>query len=115
MDCQIPVPRRPVQHSAGGVRNVVVPKPLVGSERMLHLSVGPQGRLARLDNALAGAGQFALLPPDAADIIATVVRAVRSWRETFERLRVPARECERIASAFRRAGDIGMRAVERKR
>jgi len=91
----------------------VLPKPQAAHERMLHLSVGPQGRVARLDNALAGAGRFGLLPPNAAAIVDRVARAVRSWRDTFERLGVSARDCDRVASAFRRAGDIGMREVER--
>lgn len=91
----------------------VVPKPQAAQERMLHLAVGPQGRLARLDNAMEGAGRFGLLPPDAAKIVDRVVRAVRSWRVTFERLGVSARECDRVATAFRRATDIGMRDVER--
>lgn len=81
---------------------------------MLHLSAGPQGRLARLDNALAGAGQFGLLPPDAARIIDRVVAAVRGWRAVFESLGVSVQECDRVASAFRRAADIGMRDVERQ-
>lgn len=92
----------------------VVPKPQVAQERMLHLSVGPQGRLARLDNALAGAGRFGLLPPDAARIIDRLVGAVRGWRDIFEGLDVPVRECDRVVSAFRRAGDIGMRDVDRQ-
>lgn len=92
----------------------VVPKPQVASERTLHLAVGPQGRAARLDNALAGAGRFGLLPPAAARIIERVVAAVRPWREVFEALGVPAQECDRVASAFRRAADIGMREVERQ-
>ena len=92
----------------------VVPKPQVAQERMLHLSIGPQGRLARLDNALAGAGRFGLLPPDAARIIDRIVRAVRIWRDTFEGLGVSVRECDRVASAFRRAADIGMRDVDRQ-
>lgn len=91
----------------------VVPKPQVSQERMLHLAVGPNGRAARLDNALVGAGQFGLLPPDAARIIDRVVRAVRGWRETFEAHGVPMRECDRVSTAFRRAADIGMRDVER--
>ncbi len=91
----------------------VVPKPQAAQERMLHLSVGPQGRVARLDNALAGAGRFGLLPPDAAAIVDRVVRAVRSWRDTFERSGVSTRDCDQVSSAFRRAGDIGMREVER--
>ena len=92
----------------------VVPKPQVAQERVLHLSVGPRGRSARLDNALAGAGRFGLLPPDAARIIDRVVGVVRSWRDIFEGLGVPVRECDRVASAFRRAVDIGMRDVDRQ-
>ncbi len=91
----------------------VVPKPQAAQERMLHLSVGPQGRLARLDNAMTGAGRFGLLPPAAAAIIDRVVRAVRSWRDTFEQLGVSPRDCDQVATAFRRAADIGMRDVER--
>lgn len=92
----------------------VVPKPQLARERMLHLSVGPQGRSARLDNALTGAGRFGLLPPDAARIIDRVVRVVRNWREIFEGLGVPVRDCDQVASAFRRAADIGMRDVDRQ-
>lgn len=92
----------------------VVPKPQVAQERVLHLSVGPRGRSARLDNALAGAGRFGLLPPDAARIIDRVVGVVRGWRDIFEGLGVPVRECDRVASAFRRAVDIGMRDVDRQ-
>lgn len=91
----------------------VVPKPQVAQERMLHLAVGPRGRLARLDNALGGCGRFGLLPPAAAALIDGLVRVVRGWRGTFERAGVPAPECERLASAFRRAQDIGQREVER--
>lgn len=90
----------------------VVPRPQVAQERMLHLAVGPQGRLATLDNALAGGGRFGLLPPDAARIIDRVARAVLGWREIFARLRVPGRLCDQLATAFRRPADIGMRDVE---
>jgi serine/threonine-protein kinase HipA len=91
----------------------VVPRPQVAQERMLHLGVGPQGRLATLDNALAASGRFGLMPPDAARIADRVVRAVRSWRESFERMQVPARLCDQLATAFRRPADIGLREVER--
>lgn len=93
----------------------VVPKPQAAQERMLHLSVGPQGRVARLDNAMAGAGRFGLLPPDAAAIVDRVIDAVRGWRNTFERLGVSARDCDQVASAFRRASDVGLQNVKRHR
>ncbi len=91
----------------------VVPRPQVAHERTLHLSVGPQGRAARLDNALAGAGRFGILPRDAAAIIDRVVGVVRGWRDCFEAGGVPTRDCDRVASAFRRAAEIGMRDVDR--
>ncbi len=92
----------------------VVPRPQVAQERMLHLAVGPQGRLATLDNALAGSGLFGLLPPEAARIIDRVARVVRSWRGVFDRLQVPERLCNQLATAFRRPADIGMGEVERR-
>lgn len=79
----------------------VVPRPQLAQERRLHLAVGPQGRLATLDNALAGAAPFGLRPVAAARIIDRVVRVVRSWREIFDRLQVPAQLCDQLASAFR--------------
>ena len=91
----------------------VVPRPQVAQERMLHLAVGPQGRLATLDNALAGAGRFGLMPPDAARIVDRVARTLCSWRVTFERLQVPAHVCEQLSSAFRRPADIGLHEVEK--
>ena len=91
----------------------VVPKPQVASERTLHLSVGPSGRSARLDNALEGCGRFGLLRPQAARIIDRIVSAVREWRERFEAADVDRRQCDLVATAFRRAGDIGMHAVQK--
>jgi serine/threonine-protein kinase HipA len=89
----------------------VVPRPQVAQERMLHLAVGPQGRLATLDNAMAGAGLFGLHPPQAAAVIDRVASTVRSWRETFDRLQVPAALSDRLATAFRRPSDIGMKSA----
>lgn len=91
----------------------VVPKPQVGTERTLHLGVGPRGRWATLDNALAGYGNFGLTRNRAAILIEGVVAVVRIWREVFEELGVSARDCDAVASAFRRAADVGMREVER--
>ena len=93
----------------------VVPKPQASTERYLHLAVGPHGRAARLDNALAGAGQFGLHPPTAAGIIERMVGAVCEWREVFEAAGVPPAECAKVASAFRRAAEIGGREVDRQR
>lgn len=91
----------------------VVPNAQLARERNLHLSVGPLGRAARLDNALRAGGRYGLLPPAAAAIIARVVAAVRPWRDIFENEGVSLADCDRIASAFPRAADIGMREVEK--
>lgn len=91
----------------------VVPRPQVAQERVLHLSVGQQGRAATLDNALSGAGLFGLRPVQAATIIDRVAGVVRSWRETFDRVDVPERLADKLATAFRRPQDIGMQEVER--
>jgi serine/threonine-protein kinase HipA len=91
----------------------VVPRPQLAQERSLHLSVGPRGRLATLDNALAGAGRFGLHPPQAAQIIDRVVRGVRSWRGTCERCQLPPALCDVLSSAFRQPADIGLREVEK--
>jgi len=91
----------------------VVPKPQVALERTLHLGVGRYGRSATLDNALSGAGWFGLLVPNASRIADRVIRTVREWRAVFEEAGATTRQCDTIASAFRRAGDIGGREVER--
>ncbi len=91
----------------------VVPRPQVAQERMLHLAVGPRGRLATLDNAFAGAGRFGLSSPDAARIIDRIARVLRDWRTSFERLCVPGGLCDQMATAFRRPNDVGMDVVER--
>ncbi|MEO8061641.1 MAG: HipA domain-containing protein [Pseudomonadota bacterium] len=91
----------------------VVPRPQVAQERMLHLAVGPRGRLATLDNAFEGAGRFGLSSPDAARIIDRIARVLRAWRTSFERLRVPGGLCDQVTTAFRRPEDVGLDVVER--
>lgn len=91
----------------------VLPRPQLASDRYLHLSVGPQGRLATLDNLLEAHGSFGLLKRDAAAIIARVAMVTREWRVSFDELGVPEVECDKLASAFRRPREIGMDVVER--
>ncbi|MGQ0798839.1 MAG: type II toxin-antitoxin system HipA family toxin [Pseudomarimonas sp.] len=93
----------------------VVPRPMLGTERFLAISIGAQGRLATLDNALSQCAQFGLSKPAAVEIITSIVAVVRSWRVAFEALGVATRECDRVATAFRRAADIGMKQVEAAR
>lgn len=91
----------------------VVPRPQVAAERYLHLSVGPRGRLATLDNLLEAHGDFGLLKREAAAVIERVASVTREWRVVFEELGVPEAECDKVASAFRRPREIGMEFVEK--
>lgn len=91
----------------------VVPRPQVAAERYLHLSIGPRGRLATLDNLLEAHGAFGLLKREAAAIIERVASIAREWRGVFEELGVPEAECDKLASAFRRPREIGMEVVEK--
>lgn len=91
----------------------VVPSPEVGTDRFLNLGVGPHGRAARLDNALAGAGAFGMRRRAAADAIEELVTRTRTWRNTFDACGVSERDSEAIRGAFRRPQDIGIREVER--
>jgi serine/threonine-protein kinase HipA len=92
----------------------VVPSPEVGTDRFLNLAAGPQGRAARLDNALAGAGAYGLRRSEAARIIEELVACTRAWRNTFDACGVSERDSDMVANAFRRAGDIGLQEVERQ-
>lgn len=84
----------------------VVPRASHASERFLHLGVGPQGRLATLDNALAAHAMFTLSKARAAQIMADVWKTVREWKVFFERFGVSAEEIAKVAPAFRRLDDV---------
>ncbi len=92
----------------------VTPNTSAAHDRYLHLSVGPQGKHAHLDNALASHGLFRLSQTGAAQIIAQVWEHVRAWRVLFENSGVPEDQIERISSAFRHIDDVSS-AEGRKR
>lgn len=84
----------------------VLPRPSIASERHLHLGIGPQGRRATLDNALASHAQFTLSRVDACEMIAAVWRVVREWRVYFESFGVAGVDIDKIAPAFRHIDDV---------
>ncbi len=92
----------------------VLPRATRATERFLHLGVGPQGRLATLDNALAAHERFTLSRAAAAAIIANVWQVVREWRVYFESYAVGAAEIEKVAPAFRHLDDISTPALRRE-
>jgi len=86
----------------------VLPKPQQGTDRFLHLSVGNQGRLATLTNAMSQAGQFGILPNKAKAIVERISLEVREWRTFFEgEMGVARTECDKVSSAFRKPSHIG--------
>lgn len=92
----------------------VMPRPGIAQERTLHLGVGPQGRAATLDNALAAHAAFTLSERDAATAIDEVWRVVRQWRMYFENFGVETVEIDRIASAFRHLDEVSTADLRRK-
>lgn len=79
----------------------VMPRAAVATDRYLHLGVGPQGRLATLDNALASHAKFTLSRAQACEVIVQVWGVAREWRVYFEQFGVPTEQMDRVATAFR--------------
>eukprot|EP01036_Dinobryon_divergens_P047367 gene47367-63485_t len=75
----------------------VLPRASHATERFLHLGVGPQGRLATLDNAIESHEMFTLSRASACDMMAGIWRTVREWRVYFEGFGVPGLEIEKVA------------------
>lgn len=91
----------------------VLPRASLSPERRLHLGVGPQGRIATLDNAFAGREMFTLSADAAAESIARVWSVVREWKVYFEQYQVPADQIEKIAPAFRHLDDLATVALRK--
>lgn len=92
----------------------VMPRASYATERFLHLGVGPQGRLATLDNALESHEMFTISRAAACEMIASIWRVVREWRVYFESFGVPESEIEKIAPAFRHLDDVSTPALRRQ-
>lgn len=84
----------------------VLPRASYATERYLHLGVGPQGRLASLDNALATHEKFTLSQATACQLTGEVWRVVRQWRTYFDESGVPDAEQAKISAAFRHIDDV---------
>ena len=82
----------------------VVPKPQVGFERTLVLGVGPHGRAATLENAIAGAGAFGLTAEEATRETSALADTVRNeWMNHFQGAGLGDAEIGRFATCFRQA------------
>jgi serine/threonine-protein kinase HipA len=91
----------------------VMPRASVASQRRLHLGVGPEGRNATLDNALAGREKFTLSTESAARCIARVWKTVRDWKVHFEEYEVPGDQIAKISPAFRHIDDVSTSALRK--
>ncbi|MFO7746300.1 MAG: type II toxin-antitoxin system HipA family toxin, partial [Orrella sp.] len=91
----------------------VMPRPMLATERNLHLSVGDQGRSATLNNALSGYARFGITRPDALEIIDRIWRVVREWKVRFEGYGVAGREIEAIEPAFRHLDEVATPDLKR--
>jgi serine/threonine-protein kinase HipA len=91
----------------------VMPRASLAFERRLHLGVGPEGRIATLNNAFAGRETFTLSTELAAQSIARIWRTVREWKVRFEEYQVPPDQMEKIAPAFRHIDDISTPALRK--
>jgi serine/threonine-protein kinase HipA len=84
----------------------VVPRPGHAHERMLHLEVGDQGKLATLDNALSRFAAFTPARADAVNLIRRVWGEVRQWKTTFEAFGADTKLLDQMASAIRKLEDV---------
>ena len=85
----------------------VVPKPQLGLERRLVLGVGPEGRAATIENALAGAAVFDLSHDDANAIAEDMSRIVATrWEHLFTEAGISAADRKRFATCFRLAAPV---------
>jgi serine/threonine-protein kinase HipA len=64
----------------------VVPHQQLGTERRLHLSLGPHGCAATLSSLLESHGQFGLLRAEAVDALDRIGRKALEWRTRLEAL-----------------------------
>lgn len=80
----------------------VVPKPQLGLERRLVLGVGPHGRYATLENALAGAAVFDLEQDEASALIDAMREIVAArWAELYAEAAIGPADRARFATCFR--------------
>ncbi|MBV8605383.1 MAG: HipA domain-containing protein [Pelomonas sp.] len=89
----------------------VVPRPGHAHERMLHLEVGDQGKLATLDNALSRFAAFTAARADAVALVRRVWGEVRQWKTAFEACGADAKLLSQMEGAFRELEDIASPAL----
>ncbi|AUL13944.1 type II toxin-antitoxin system HipA family toxin [Bordetella bronchiseptica] len=92
----------------------VVPRPSVARERRLHLSIGAQGKLATLDNAMSEFAAFVVDKPAALAVIRRVWGATRNWKAVFEAHGARPALIAILEQAIRPLGEVASPALERE-
>jgi len=92
----------------------VVPRPSVSQERGLHLSVGKQGKLATLDNAMSEFAAFVPDRPAALGVIRQVWGAIRQWKTIYEAQGASPSLIANLERAIRPLSDIASSSLERE-
>lgn len=90
----------------------VVPRPVIASERRLHLGVGALGKLATLDNALSHHAAFVPERPVAVGIMRRVWGEVRQWKTCFEEHGAEGKLIDQLKRAFRDIGEVASPELE---
>ncbi|WP_397536010.1 type II toxin-antitoxin system HipA family toxin [Roseateles sp.] len=90
----------------------VVPRPVLASDRRLHLGVGEQGKLATLDNALSHYAAFFPERPMAVGIMRRIWGEVRQWKSCFEEHGADGKLLDQLARAFRDISEIASPELE---
>ena len=81
-------------------------RPGVGTEFSLAMDIGPQGRLARLDNLRAAAASYNLKPAEADDLIVQMRSGVENaWHDELTKAGFDAATLETLAPSFTPTAD----------
>ncbi|MFA9286341.1 type II toxin-antitoxin system HipA family toxin [Comamonas sp. SY3] len=92
----------------------VLPMNTVAHTRYLHLSVGDEGRVATLDNALSQWSAFHNSRAEAVEAMHHVWMATRASLEKFEQFGASERDLAYVRGAFRRLDDLASPALRRE-
>lgn len=90
----------------------VLPMNVVATERHLHLSVGVQGRLATLDNALSKWPAYFSSREEALATMHRIWGQTRDWMQHFEKFGASRQDMAYLGGAIRRLSDLASPTLE---
>jgi serine/threonine-protein kinase HipA len=75
-------------------------RPGLNTDFYLAMAAGPHGRMADMDNLLAGCAHFGLTRKDAVAVLREMAEQIGKWRVFFEKAGVDENDTERFAYTF---------------